>query len=347
MAMILAVGGEFNNLALDLDSFNGTWLRAYASGYPNPKGGTYYWCNQMWSYYGHWWAKYLPAQVSEMYVSFDFAASTSNWSGINATIFCWKSGGNNVGTLQWEGAGSYKLYTGNNATLVGQTAANWNVAANTWLTLELHIKIHASQGLLELRINGVDALSWSGNTAVGGTLLDQISAWNGSTGNSQTLYWDNLVINDKTGARNNSWVGGAKVVWIRPTGAGTTTQLTPSSGNNFACVNENPPTMANFCSGAADGLLDTYALGDLAGGISRINAIRVDNLVIRQGLGPPRSIKPALRTGGQNIIAPVAQITPLSLGAICSNIWEINPVTGLPWTVADINALEAGGQVAT
>lgn len=336
MTMLIAAGAEYNTL-LELDSYNGTWIQGSN---PAPRSGSYYFGNAMWSYYGHYWLKNFPTS-SEIYLQLGFYLTAN----ANIPLLRWRNGTTTLGTITWVGDASFKLFTGDQATLVGTTPLLYS--ANTWYVIELHIKIATSGGILEFRVNGLPMLSFTGNTNPGGlNAINNIYAGPGSSGNSQNIYYDDIIINDTNGTANNSWPNGARIILIRPNGAGTTTQLTPSAGANYACTNENPPSMATYVSGNADGLIDTYALADIPDDGRVIQTIRVDNFAIKAGAPAINNLKCAIRTGGANYVSPAIAVPTTSMALLCQK-FETNPATGLPWTIADINALEAGVQLAS
>jgi hypothetical protein len=337
MSMIMATGAEYNTL-LELDSYSGTFIQGSN---PAPRSGSYYFGNAMWSYYGNYWLKNFPTN-SEIYLQLGFYVTCV---GVTVPLIRWRNGTTTLGTIAWVGDGSFKLYTGDSATLVGTTPLLYSPA--TWYVIELHIKIATSGGILEFRVNGLPMLSYMGNTNPGSlNTINNIYAGPASGGNSQYIYYDDIIINDTNGTANNSWPNGARIILLRPNGAGTTTQLTPSAGANYACMNETPPSLSTYVSGNADGLLDTYALPDVANDGRVIQTIRVDNFPMKVGAPAVNNLKCAIRTGGANYVSPAIAV-PTAAMALLSSYWDTNPATGLPWTVADINALEAGVQLAS
>jgi hypothetical protein len=337
MAIVIATGAEYNTL-LELDAYAGTWI---GSSNPAPRSGSYYFAQQAWSYYGHYWLKNFPAALSEYFMQFAFYCT---YGGNAGPIIRLRNGGATLATVQFPGDNTFKLYVGDSATLVGSTGALFS--GGIWYTLEIHHKVASSGGVIELRVNGITLISFTGNTNPGGlNTVNNICSSNLSGGNSQSLIYDDIIVNDTTGPVNNSWVNGARIILLRPNGAGTYSQLAPSSGANYACVNEMPPSMTSYVLGNVNGLKDTYAFPDVAADGRIIQAIKVDNFALKTGAPATNNLKGVIRTNGgdyvgSNLAVPTAM-------AMLPTYWELNPATGQPFTVAEINALEAGAQLAT
>lgn len=135
-------------------------------------------------------------------------------------------------------------------------------------------------------------------------------------------------------------------VTLRPNGAGAETTLAPFPAiANWDCVDEDPANddtdnVLNSASGVYQ--RDLYAIptsGIPAG--STINSVtifwRAEKVQIasRAGSGKPSLRTNAATSDGTGVTLTTSWITR-------SQAWTMNPVTGVAWTLAEINALQIG-----
>jgi len=140
---------------------------------------------------------------------------------------------------------------------------HWNfIISYRWILVEVHIKLHSTDGEFEVKVNGEPVYSHIGfNTGTGN--INRFGFWEQL--NYRKYYIDNIAINDTTGSYNNSWCGDGEIIALVPDGDGDVTQLVPSTGSNYACVDEIPPNTTDYTSGSDIGDYDLYTLGDTAG----------------------------------------------------------------------------------
>jgi hypothetical protein len=325
MATRCMISGEYNSL-LEFDALSGgapsiNWARTgVRSFYDNYSGGYYR-------------ANFNPA-LTEFYVGFAWIITTVNAS--EGAFLQWKSGATVLGTLYYDKTiGGLRLYRGANATLLAASAPI--ITLSTAFYLEVHVKIHDSLGVVELRVNGLPVLSFTGDTQPGAETSVDVVEW--SLIDYTRTYVDDVVVNDTTGTKNNSWPDGMKVGVLRPSEAGSTTQWTPSAGANYECVDELNPSVTDYVQATAYDKVDLYALPDLPAEAKKIHAVQVDAFALRAGSTVP-TIKVGLKTDGTEYYSD-GKALGLTL-AKQYNVWDLNPKTGLEWSLADINALEVG-----
>jgi hypothetical protein len=88
--------------------------------------------------------------------------------------------------------------------------------------------------------------------------------------NPQINMWiDDVIFDDST------WVGPSSIQGLVPTGAGATTQFDPSTGSNYACVDEVPASDTDYIYTNTANDVDTYACGNLTGTINSVKAVQV------------------------------------------------------------------------
>lgn len=220
------------------------------------------------------------------------------------------------------------LATSSQAMVIGQT--------HHW---EFKVVLHATTGIAEVRRDGVVVATFTGNTINSGAgTMDAVSIGDISNANAGfDAYFDDYWIDDA------AYNGDLRVGVILPTGAGNTTGLTPSSGSNYAVVNEalqNGDT--GYVSSSTVSAKDTYAYADLPANAATVKAVMAAPIARKEDAGA-RYVCAVARSGGADYDG-----SALSLGTTYeaqAQIWNTNPATSAAWTVAEVNAAEFGVKV--
>lgn len=234
-----------------------------------------------------------------------------------------------------------QLYRGDGTLLATSPAGV--IATNQWLYIEMSATIADSGGRVIVKANGVTVIDFTGDTKNGGTntTIDTVVLSHGNAGANNFLF-DDLYICNTAGSVNNTFLGDVRVQTLVPTGAGASTQFTPSVGSNWDNVNDLPLVTTTYNSDATSGHRDTYAMGDLISGTGTIFGIQ-DVLVALKTDAGAASLKAALKSGG-TVYYDIAQSLGTSLGE-SPVIRETDPATSAAWTATNVNALEFGAEV--
>lgn len=214
---------------------------------------------------------------------------------------------------------------------------------NTWYLLEWHLKIDNSVGISEVKIDGVVAATFSGDTQPGAdTNVDNLFYLASASFNQ--FYIDDLAANDtdnSDGLNDNSWCGEGRVELLIPDGDGTVNQWTNSAAtsvNNYSYVDEIPPSAADYVEDAVAGQQDMYTMADFVG----------TNKAILRVWGEARAIdtvpegaqmKIGVRTGG-NVYTGDAITLLLSYTRVIGEVYKLNPDNSQGWTDGDLDAIE-------
>jgi hypothetical protein len=232
----------------------------------------------------------------------------------------------------------------NSSTALGTSVSpipGWGI--NQWHYMEVKGKVDPTVGTVEVRIDGAVVISLTGvNTrSSANSYANQI--WFGDAWNSGAVHADDIYICDTTGTYNNNYLGDVKVTCLTPNGAGAFTQFAlTGAANNFSAVNELPYNDdTSYVSDATVGDRDSYAFTDitLTGNIWGIMVwarARKDDAGTRQ-------LSVSARSSGTDLFGPTFSVA--SSYAYYSTIYETDPNTSLPWTVAGLNAAEFGLKV--
>jgi len=271
-----------------------------------------------------------------------FVGAACYWMNGSLTKALWTLQGDSGATshliLQITGAGA--LQVSRAATILATSAAGV-MLLNTWAYVEMSATIADSGGTIEVCINGVSVLTFTGDTKNAGTntTVDMLSvggaAWFGA--------YDDLYICDDTGSVNNTFLGDVRVQTLLPTGAGASTQFTPSVGSNWDNVNDTPYVSTTYNSDSVSGHRDTYAMGDLISGTGTIFGVQDNILALKTDAGAA-SIKAAIKSGGT-----VYYDSTVALGTALDSsnaVREQDPATSAAWTATNVNAVEFGAEVA-
>jgi len=273
----------------------------------------------------------LPSGISEAYFAFLYRATTIGNENVVLSVL---KSSVLVGQLRLTINGYPKVYS--SSTLLATAATP--LVTNTTYLIEIYYTIADSGGKFSVKINGISAIDFTGDTKPGtDTTFDNV--YFGSQGsNYGYAYYDNIILDSA------NWIGKTYIQGLAPTGAGTTTQLTPSAGSNYACVDEIPASDTDYVYSNTVDQLDTYAAGNLTGTIGTIKAVQVQSRVVKEGTATPQNVKLAVRSGATDYVS-ADKVVPTTAATVAS-IWETDPATSAAWSEANVNAVEIGVKTA-
>lgn len=240
---------------------------------------------------------------------------------------------NNVGAINTFVGGSWS-----GGTLLGTSV--FRATNDQWFYLEFKVKSHASEGYLEVRVNnqtifttGVGNLSWGDITG----LLLGTDFW--ATRPTPCSYTD-LYIADWSGTTCNDFLGDSRVITVPVLSNGTVNQFTPSSGTNASCVDDVPHDGDTTKVSSTDvGHKDTYVLQAFPFTPDAFHAVTANIYAKKSGDGNT-GLKSIITNGTTTRYGPNTSLT--SEYAPIQEILEVNPITGLPWSKADLGSLQFG-----
>jgi len=237
---------------------------------------------------------------------------------------------------------SRQLFVTRNGTQIGSTGATV-LAVGAYYFVEFKAFIHDTTGTIDVRINGVSEISGTSlDTRNAGTpLIDTILLGDNTQNTGSNQYdIDDVYVCDIAGSVNNNFLGDSRVAALLPSGAGTTTQWTPSAGSNFQNVDDAAPdddTTYNSETTASD--KDTFAMGNLPSTAATVHGIQEGTRHRKDDAGA-RTLRQVVRSGGVDYEG--GDITVLDTYSSTYSIRETNPNTAAAWTSSGIDAMEAG-----
>lgn len=242
--------------------------------------------------------------------------------------------------LTLSGTGAVLLYRGGTQIAASTDGVIQNSA---WSYIELWATIADAGGRCTIKINGATVIDFTGDTKNAGTStnIDTVQI-NGQS--ATNTYIDDFYLCDATGsAPYNTFLGDVRVVTLSPTAAGSSTQLTPDSGNNYARVNEIPYSSANYVAGSTPALRDTYTMADLPAGVATVFAVQ-NNVVAKRTSTGAIAVKPAIKSGAGVYYG--TQFATTTSDLTYTDLRTTDPNTSAAWTVSAVNNLESGLEIA-
>jgi len=336
MALLFMDGYDHYNTAQSswkYDGFGGTesmQVGRFGTGQAGYYGFAYYQLKILPSSYGTliWGAAIKSSNWGHAFVNFSDGATTQ--------LFLWCSASEGI-----------KLYRGDNTLLATGTTP---IANSRWYYIEVKFTISDTVGSCVVKIDGVTEINLTGadtkNTANATVNQVKTGCLNGANG----VWIDDMYICDTSGGYANDFLGDCRVETLMPNNDGSLSQWYGSDNDqisNYMMVDE--ATAANsdtdYVKSATVGVIDTYAMSDLAmpAGATIFGVQQV--LVARRDNSGFRHIAPVIKTLGSYVVG-----TDCNLGPgyrTWASPHSLNPANDLPWTVEDINGIEFGVKVTS
>lgn len=249
-----------------------------------------------------------------------------------------RSGSIDVASIEFNNPGRIAVYRGSDSegNLIGQTASGV-LFEDVWSWIEIHLKAGAG-GMIEVRVNTQTVISIPAVTFIQPG-IDNIGL---STVGLSICQWDDFYLCDPTGDQNNTYLGNVRVQWLAPTGPGNQTQWTPNPVElpNWQAASNQQINDNTFVKNpiTEPGEYDLYTLTPLVNspniyGVSVKGAYRQDDAT-------QMFVQNAIRTNGADFFG--ATFATDQKYSFRRDIYQVNPATGVGWTIAEVNSLQAG-----
>jgi len=220
-------------------------------------------------------------------------------------------------------------------------------SAALWYYIEAKVVFSSTVGRIITKINNVEVDDTSSldtaNTANNyGTAFVLGSTSTGTY--DQDRYFDDVYVCDTVGSYCNDFLNDRWIETIYPTGAGTTTQWSPSAGANWDCVEEHPPTTTEYVETGVLNEIDTYACGNLTSTSGDVAAVVINHHSAKTTAGS-RKVSGAIYSDTDSDVG-----TENDLSTTYHNYQSVSyldPHTAAAWTIAGVNAAEFGVKLTT
>lgn len=134
------------------------------------------------------------------------------------------------------------------------------ISMGTWYYVEIKYTHSGSSGEITVRLDGVNIMSITGvSTAYSSTGISYFYFRGWEAG----YFVDDMYVCDTSGTANNDFLGAVRVVSSKPTGNGALSQMTPSAGSNYDCVDDLPANTTDYVRSTATDLVDLYQMADI------------------------------------------------------------------------------------
>lgn len=212
-----------------------------------------------------------------------------------------------------------------------------------WHYVEIKATIDNAAGVIVLKVDGVEWLSFSGDTQnAASAQVNRVTFLDGS--NNGRLWFDDIYMFDSTGGINNDFAGDCRVVGAVPNGAGYYTDFTPLTGANYENVDEtgahDGDSSYNYAS--VSGYIDSFVKGSL-GGTGVLKAVQLSCAADKDDAGS-RQVALGVRISGVDYFG-----TGQALGdgySIFHHTLDQDPSAGPgAWTLANYNNTEIAYKV--
>lgn len=219
---------------------------------------------------------------------------------------------------------------------------------NRWHYIEMRVKVHDTLGEIELKINGVQKVNLTNqDTRNGGPLSQITNIWFIAQTSLDDSYAGACIIDDvygldTAGGTHTTFLGPIKIEGLYPSAEGDNIDFTPSTGtDNSALVDENPTNLTDYNSSSTSGHRDLLAMDNLSIITTDVKCLQlnVDFLVTKPS---PYGLKPTVKSGGTEYDGDQKTTADDEDYVSKWHIWDQDPFTAAAWTVANINAVQAG-----
>ncbi|MFZ1754225.1 MAG: hypothetical protein WBO46_18985 [Caldilineaceae bacterium] len=248
-------GAEWNEIGLEWDSVSG----AVASS-TRARTGTYGFRASGQDYM----RKTIPGSaLAQARVSFHI-----NHSGValgTPRLVALRSGSTYVASAEYDaGGGNVVLKIG--STAVATASAGALGSSSTWIHCGLDVKLAASGGWIYFYLNGALAASFDGDTSGAGSTVDGLQLASGSSMHQWTsfVFFDDIYLDSSVGESLPAALPDRRFVFVQPTAAGSNTEWTPLSGDNYAAVDERPQDGdTTYVAATVADKVDTYGMANV------------------------------------------------------------------------------------
>ncbi len=290
--------------------------------------------------WGAWCYKDLTTPLTEVYFRCRYRGSpvTKN-DGAENMLFHFISGGGSVARVEANKANQLMLVVG------GSQVGNLSqvLVNDTWYLLEGYYKMHDTSGSYILKIDGVERCTFVGDTKPGAyTSFNRVQfSGAGSNFGAPYTFFDDVAMNDTSGAVDNSWCGPGKIERLLVNANGDLNEWTPAGqANNWECVDETPSNGdTDYVTAKEVGKRDLFNLTAFTDTNKTVTRLWIEGRAEDYAAVASR-IKLGLKTSGSVFLGPET-VLPAAYIRVSSGEYLVDPSSGKTWTKTELDALQA------
>jgi hypothetical protein len=288
----------------------------------------------------------LPVPVAVCIVGWAQTFTGSSVGNANNHVALRDTAGTNQLVLFVNAAGFIELRrTSATGTLLATSSGHAAITSNVWHHYQWRASLSTTSATVVIRLDDVQVLTYTGVTSSTNSNVTGLY-WTGFQ-----VAWDDLYLADATDGTatqsrpNNDFLGDLRVACQFPSAAGDVTGWTPSTGANWAAVDETPPSTTDYVSAVstATGTRDLYQVTDLVGSIAQVYGVRACLYALKSDAGAAL-IKPVLKENGVTT-SQASQGLPTTVAGVFGPALYVKPSNGSSWSASDVNALQIGVEV--
>lgn len=208
------------------------------------------------------------------------------------------------------------------------------VALNTWHHVQVRFFID-NAGYIKTKVDGIDDIDYSGDTQPGASAAISYARMqvHAIASASSDAYIDNFVYG------TGDWPGDIRFDGLVPNGD-SSVQWTPSTEtDNYALVDERPPSDVDYVSTGSLNYKDLYTLGDWSGTGKTPQFVMAWHRAWKDAAGD-RSMSQIISSGGTE--SSSGSFALATSGTYYWKLFATEPSTGSTWTDATIDGLLLG-----
>jgi len=230
--------------------------------------------------YSHvWMTPILPVSGDTIVAGFAYRQGDGDViSGVSAMLLGFNSGGTRGLYIYFESvAGELSVWRDESTDVVLGRTTGARVALHRWNYIELKVRCHATEGTVEVRVNGKTRLTLTNVNTLGNGVTSYNRFGVNPFGSNYAPWYDDFYICDGSGAAANDFLGPVKAVTLRPVadvaGASWTLQ---SGSDHYAMVDE---AVANdntdYIETDVAGSMDLFEYEDAPANIGTIHGVNL------------------------------------------------------------------------
>lgn len=223
------------------------------------------------------------------------------------------------------------------------TSASVVIVSGAYQHVEAKATIDDSAGSMEVRVNGVTAVTVSGvdtkNTAIAGTAQFAVR-FPSSQASTMLCEFEDIFAWDTSGSNNNDFIGDLKVRMQLVNGDTAVSDWTRNTGaNDYEAIDDTAPDSdTTYIEATTVNAVSEFDFTDLPSGVGSIKCVQLTSMMRKTDAGDG-SVRQSIVTGGSpESVAAGASNAMTTVYTYYQDVVETDPSTGALWTKSALDA---------